>query len=278
LLYDEQKDQFWPVSDQWPVLHGAKVESVFSMLQDRNGYFWFGTNNGLYRVQLDDPAHPGKGAPRMTHYDERSGLLTKKINGLLEDDMGRIWASSFNGLWLLTNPQHDAQTLPIFVQYREKNGLQSYEFKYGTAFKSRNGELFFGGANGMNAFYPNTIKNNPHAPQMAITALQVFDLDAPDEGAKEITGISGCPEVILSYKNNVFDIRFAALDFREPEKNRYMYQLEGFQNQWIVIGDKHELRFTNLDPGTYTFRVKGSNNEGVWSEKPAELRIIITPP
>ncbi len=278
LLYDEKKDVFWPISDQWPAVNGAKVETIFAILQSKDGFFWFGSDNGFFRVQFDDPAHPERGKPRLVHYDERCGLSAKKINGLLEDDQGRIWASSMNGLWLLTNPRHDAQTPPIFIQYSEKNGLQSFEFIYGTAFKSDKGELFFGGVNGMNAFYPNTIKNNPNAPQMAITAFNVFDLDAPDEGPREITGISEYRELTLSYKNNVFDIQFAALDFREPDKNRYMYQLEGFQDQWIIIGEKNELRFTNLDPGTYTFRVKGSNNEGIWSEKAAELRIIILPP
>jgi signal transduction histidine kinase/DNA-binding response OmpR family regulator len=138
--------------------------------------------------------------------------------------------------------------------------------------------MFFGGNNGFNFFHPDSIQDNPNVPPVAITAFEKLDTDHPEQGAIAETGISAKSEIALTHKNAIFSIEFAALNYVESHKNRYAYKLEGFNDNWIQLGTRRRATFTNLDPGEYVFRVKGSNNDGVWNEEGASLRIIIRPP
>lgn len=111
-----------------------------------------------------------------------------------------------------------------------------------------------------------------------ITSFSTFDVDAPEQGALPVKGISEKKAITLTHKNNIFSIGFAALSYREANKNQYAYQMEGFNDSWIPLGTDHQVTFTNLDPGNYVFRVRAANNDGLWNETPAELKITITPP
>ncbi len=126
--------------------------------------------------------------------------------------------------------------------------------------------MFFGGVNGFNAFYPDRVKDNPYIPPVVITALSRYNTD--DVAGKPIDekGIAETSEIALSYKDNILTFEFAALNYRNTFKNQYAYKLEGFNDNWIQLGTKRDVTFTNLDPGEYTLRVKGSNNDGVWNE------------
>src|SRR5262249_11134369 len=146
-------------------------------------------------------------------------------------------------------------------------------------FKNRSGEIFFGGTNGFNRFYPEQIKDNPYIPPIAITSFKI--LDNPTVKASLVMAQSAGLEeqpLELSYKENVFSFEFAALNFTRSEKNQYAYILEGFDKGWIKSGTQRYVRYTNLDPREYVFRVKGSNNDGVWNEKGTAVRIKILPP
>ncbi|MDX1913036.1 MAG: two-component regulator propeller domain-containing protein [Saprospiraceae bacterium] len=248
---------------------------VISVSDDRAGNIWVGTLSGLYRLSFKGT---DRNQPTITHYSDENGLLRNRIHGIMEDGRGRLWISSTGGLSVLKNPQHDAHTPPDFQHYNERDGLQGYSFSPGGFFKNHKGEMYFAGENGFNLFHPDSIRDNPHIPPVFITALKKFDADRPEAGAIEVPGIALRKEITLSYKNNIIAISFAALDFREPSKNRYAYQLEGFSDAWVQLGSQHQVTFTNLDPGTYYFRVKGANNDGVWNEQPAVLKIIIRPP
>lgn len=249
-------------------------EWVYNIEEDRAGNIWAGTGRGLYRLRF---ATGLDAAPQIDFYSESNGLLDNVISGILEDGQGKLWISSFKGLTVFKNPQHGAGVLPDFRHYGLGDGLRGY-FEYKSYFKNQQGELFFGGENGYNVFHPDSIHNNPHLPNVSITGFEKFDTDRPDAGPVAEKGITARSVVTLSHKNNIFTISFAALDFRNPAQNRYAYQLEGFNDNWIQLGTQQQVTFTNLDPGTYVFRVKGSNNDGVWNEQATELTIVVTPP
>ena len=137
----------------------------------------------------------------------------------------------------------------------------------------RSGELCFGSQNGFTMFHPDSIKENTHIPPIVITGFRKFDKPID---IRQANGQSGAIEV--SYKENIFSFEFAALDFVRPEKNQYAYKLEGFDRDWVYCGTRRSAMYTNLDGGEYVFRVKGSNNDGVWNEEGTSMAVIITPP
>lgn len=210
------------------------------------------------------------------HYTEKNGLLNNFINGILEDEAGNLWLSTNKGLSQF-NP--DAG---IFRNFDVSDGLQSNEFNRAAYYQCRHGEMFFGGINGLNMFFPTAIKDNSHLPPVVITDFKLFNkpvglaTNNKDAPLKEV--IAATDEIRLSHKDNVFSFEFAALEYTAPEKNQYAYQMEGFDGDWIRIGAKREAVYTNLAPGKYTFRVKASNNDGVWNETGTSLKVIITPP
>jgi len=190
----------------------------------------------------------------------------------LEDDRGRLWLSTNKGL-----SRFDPQT-KTFRNYDVTDGLQSNEFNSGAYHKSRSGEMFFGGINGFNAFLPDSIKDNPYVPPVVITGFKRYNTGEAEGKPIIEKGISAKQRLALSYKDNILAFEFAALNYRNTFKNQYAYKFEGFNDNWIQLGTKHEVTFTNLDAGEYTLRVKGSNNDGVWNEEGASLKITITPP
>jgi PAS domain-containing protein len=222
------------------------------------------------------------------HYTEADGLPNNFIYGILEDDEGNLWLSTNKGISRF-NPETET-----FRNYDLADGLQSNEFNRNAYYKSRQGELFFGGIKGLNYFFPHQIKDNPYIPPVVITDFRIFNESispnmVPMKGgsAKTIGARSVWPlqkdiketnEIMLSYADKVFSFEFVALDYTAPEKNRYEYIMEGFDEDWVHAGTKREATYTNLDHGEYTFRVKGSNNDGVWNEDGTSLRITIVPP
>ena len=163
------------------------------------------------------------------------------------------------------------------------DGLQSYEFNGGAYFKSRSGELFFGGIDGFNAFFPRTVKDNPYIPPVLITDFQIFNQTVPI--GKEFKGrtildksISATDSITLTHKHYTFSLGFAALSYIHNEENEYAYTMEGLENTWNYVGQRRFVTYANLAPGEYTFRVKASNNNGVWNEEGAALKIRILPP
>ncbi len=200
-------------------------------------------------------------------YTEKNGLCNNNIYGILGDKKN-IWISTNNGLSKF-NPETEK-----FINYYEKDGLQGNEFNSGSYYKDKNGYLYFGGLNGFSYFLPENLKNNSHIPSIVLTSFKKFNkpvkLDKP---------ISSTKEIVISYRDIVFSFEFAALDFNNPKKNRYAYKLEGFNEEWIYTGSENRVAtFTNIPHGSYNFRVKGANNDGLWNKKGVSIKIIITPP
>jgi two-component sensor histidine kinase len=133
--------------------------------------------------------------------------------------------------------------------------------------------MFFQGLKGYNYFFPDSIKENKNIPSVVITSFRIFDNEASLDKS-----ISKTDEIKLSYKENFFSFEFAALDYTNPKRNQYKYKLEGVDKEWRNSKNIRTANYTNIDPGEYVFRVIGSNNDGVWNEEGASVRIIITPP
>ena len=229
---------------------------VVSIYQDRVGSLWIGTQNGLNKL---DPT-----TNTFTSFTTKDGLPNDYVYGILEDAHGNLWLSTNKGLCKF-NPK----TI-VCRNYDVADGLQSNEFNSKAYHKGRDGKLYFGGENGLTAFFPDSIKDNPYLPTIAITDFKIFDKSA---------NYGLIPhDIVLNYDQNFFSFEFSALNFILPEKNQYAYQMVGFDKDWIYSGTRRYASYTNLDPGTYTLRVKGSNNDGVWNEQGISIKVVINPP
>ncbi len=241
---------------------------VTSVLLDRAGSLWVGTwGGGLARLNPD--------TGEFTHYDHSSGLPSDAVFSILEDGQGRLWLSTSNGLSRF-DPRSET-----FRNYDERDGLPGNVFEVATAFQSSGGEMFFGSAtNGLLAFYPDQIHDNPVVPPVIITDLLLENKPVPiGEDSVLQQAIDETDALTLSYLDRVISFEFAALNYSSPQKNRYRYRLEGFDRTWTEVGsDRRLVTYTNLDPGDYVFRVTGSNNDGVWNVAGTSLALTITPP
>src|SRR5690606_38927973 len=245
-------------------------ERVISAYEDNRGNLWFGTYGG----GLNMISSPEENAEKIITYTVDDGFPSNIIYSILGDDKGNLWISTDNGLAMF-NPSD--KTIKI---YDASDGLQGNQFFWGAGFKGRNGELFFGGTNGFNVFKPDELKSNSYIPPVVITDFQIFnktaEIEAEDSPLKQ--SVLYTDEIELSYSQRVFSFEFSALDFTVPEKNKYAYMMEGFDKNWIYSGSRRFATYTNLDPGEYVFKVKGSNNYGVWNEEGTSIVIRILPP
>ncbi|NEN93183.1 MAG: hypothetical protein F6K48_31575, partial [Okeania sp. SIO3H1] len=250
----------------------ATIQDIY---EDQQGQLWVGSSSGLGKY--DD-----RQDKFIQYTADRHGLPRDSIYGILEentsnDEKGR-------GLWL----SHSSKGLTRFnpetgsiQNYDVRDGLQSNAFLYSTAqHKTKDGKLWFGGVNGITAFYPEQIQDNPNIPTVFITDFKLENKLVPiGENSVLKESILKTKHLTLSYKDRIFSFRFAALNYQSPEKNRYKYKLEGFDRDWNEVSSKdNSATYTNLDPGNYVFRAIASNNDGLWNEQGVSIKITITPP
>jgi ligand-binding sensor domain-containing protein/DNA-binding CsgD family transcriptional regulator len=234
-------------------------DTVLSILEDRQGMLWLGTGSGLDRF---DPA-----SRTFSNFSERNGLPNNWIYGITQDSAGMLWLSSNRGLCRF-DPRN-----ATFKSYGPAHGIQDLEFNNGAFLKSRDGTMFFGGINGFNMFDPAKIKDNTVIPPVVITGVKVYPRNYSLPG-----DIMPGQQLDLSYRDTLITIEFAALSFNDPAANQYAYRIDGLNKDWIDLGHTHSLTLTNLKPGKYVFRVKGSNNDGIWNDTGTSLRIVVFPP
>ncbi|MGN7985810.1 hybrid sensor histidine kinase/response regulator transcription factor [Pedobacter sp. 22226] len=232
---------------------------------DSKGNLWIG-QAGLYRFN--------RTKNKFELYTTKAGLSTEFIKGITEDEKGNFWISTAHGLTRF-NPQNQT-----FKKYNTGDGLQGLEFETNAYLKTRNGEMFFGGINGFNSFFPDDIHTNKFIPPVHLTEFQIFNQKIlPNaEGSVLENDISYTKEIKLDYDQASISFRFASLNYVANENNNYAYRLEGEDKDWIFAGHAKQASYTNLDPGTYTFRVRASNNDNVWNTTGTAVKIIISPP
>lgn len=246
---------------------------VKSLHRDKTGALWVGTAGGLTKMTWDSGGARDAAFVRFVHYTEEDGLPNNLIYGILEDEEGRLWLSTNRGL-----SRFDPAT-GIFENFDQSDGLQSNEFNTGAYHRCSDGRMLFGGINGFNLFYPRQIQSNTHVPPVVITDFQIFNESIMASAGSPLTApITAARAITLSHRDVVFSFRMAALDYVNPSKNRYAYQLEGFEEKWNEIGTRRFATFTNIPPGHYTFRARACNNDGFWNEAGAAVQIRITPP
>lgn len=239
--------------------------NISVLYQDSRGDLWIGTYGGGLNRYIDSTG-------QFEHFSMKQGLSSNHIYGILEDDHDRLWISSDNGLSCYDQRMGDNY---LFKNFYIQDGLQGNSFSRNACYKTSDGHLYFGGVNGFNIFKPTRVKQVEHEPDIVISDFRILN----DTNTSSRIAPSYCDEVELSYNQNMFTIEFSALDYTAPERNRYTYMLEGFDNNWSFSdGTRHFATYTNLDNGDYTFRVIGSNADGSWNNEGADLKIHIQPP
>ena len=234
-------------------------DGVLMIMQDHSGELWIGTSAGLNKFNSQTGS--------FTHYTVKDGLPNDVIYAIVEDDHGYLWLSTNNGL-----ARFDPR-LGTSQNYDYNDGLQSNEFNTFAFEKTHLGEIIFAGIAGTNIFQPEEIQNNDYIPQVVFTQLTQGGVPLKIEQSADTLD-----KVTLRWPHNYFEFEFAALSYSNPEKNRFAYLLEKFDKDWITNSTHNFGRYTNLPGGTYTLRIKGSNNDGLWNEAGKALTVTVVPP
>ncbi len=241
---------------------------VISIFKDSKANIWIGTDAGLNLFN--------KSTKKFMRFGTENGLPDNSINSITEDDRGNLWLGTNKGISKFTDAVH-LTAKSGFKNYTRQDGLQGNGFNRRSCCKGTDGLLYFGGSNGFNVFDPDNVPKNSYIPPIVITDFQIFNKPV-NIGERGLGKKSGFDEnLILSSTQSVFSFHFAALNYISPSKNQYAYKMEGFDKDWNYVGTQHTATYTNLHPGKYVFRVKGSNNDNVWNEKGISLPILIKP-
>ena len=233
--------------------------SITSLYEASDGAFWITTyGEGITRYNIN--------TGNFKHYGLREGLPNSYIYSIYEDNFGHMWMSSNFGI-IKFNPDEES-----FRQFGMADGIQNFEYNQSSNAQMKDGTLFFGGLSGINYFNPNTLKDNPNKPTVIIGSFSktdsIFSLHKSDNSEETYN---------VYYDEKDLSFNFASIDYRDPSRNEHAYMMEGYDEYWTYSGTRRYASYTNLPPGDYTFRVKGSNNDGVWNEEGASLKIKILP-
>ena len=258
--FDREKETFSHFRtdpDDPLTISGNTVRACFI---DSLGNFWVSTDDGgLNRFD--------KKKSEFKRYGSAHGFTTKSIKAILEDDDQNLWLSSDSGLI-----KFDIKNEKVIKMYTREDGLQGNNFSiYPTsAMKTRDGQMWFSGLNGVNAFYPEKIRDNPNIPPVALISIRQGDKNLSDGKVPNTL-----TELNLDWRDNFFEFEFVALNFSQPEKNQYAYFLEGFENEWNQTGTRRYGKYTNIPGGRYVLHLFGSNNDGAWNDKGTSILITV---
>ncbi len=249
----------------------------------QEGVVWVGTSGGGLN-KLDFTQDSSFSEPIITRYNTSHGLSNDHVYGILEDASGFLWLSTNRGIARFDpnfNPAAGQQEQDAFINFYAKDGLQGDEFNTNAFTQSaQTGRLYFGGANGVTVFHPDNLDYGQQTPPITFTDLRIFNQSVPiataDSPLSKAIGRTNSFE--LDYQADMISFSFAALDFRQSPQNQYAYRLEGYNDQWIYIGNENTVHFTNLDPGDYRLQVKGSNSRGKWNHEGASISFRVKPP
>ncbi len=245
----------------------SDVNHILSIFESSDKEIWIGTRGaGLCKYNSSKDS--------FTWYNRSKGLEEENISAIIEDNDKNIWVSGNSGITKLDLVEEK------FTNFNSNDGLLSNDFYFGAALKDKKGILYFGNYKGLDYFNPNEIKKNSSLPTLHLTDFKLFNEKVLPaiEGSPLSKVISETKSINLSHEQAVFTIEYTGLNYTRPEKNNYAYYLEGYETSWNYVGQKRSATYTNLDQGNYVFKLKASNNDGVWNELPLELKIKILPP
>lgn len=253
-----------------------KSTNVLTLAFDKFGALWAGTEgSGLISFEPKTKA--------IKFYNQENGLISNVVYGIIPDESNNLWVSTNKGLVKFPLGIHYAalaSSANEIITYDINDGLQSNEFNRGASFKSNSGRLYFGGLKGFSTFHPEQISQNKTIPPVVITGFYLSNKEVipKSDGSPLAKPISRTQHINLKHNQSSFSFDFVALNYDKPQKNQYAYMLEGFDEDWIYSGKNHQAVYTNIDPGTYVFRVKASNNDNLWNTSGARVEITILPP
>ncbi len=298
--FEQETDNFICYKNQTGNAASLSNNNVWTIMFDSKNRLWTGTQGGLNIVN-----EPGKKI-EFIHLTTKQGLPGNVIFGLAEDKNGNIWMSTFKGIAMLNVSLFDHLSdpyeyindpvKPLIKCYDVHDGLQGNEFNQGAWFQSESGTIYFGGSNGLTYFNPDSIRPDTFSPSVVLTGFRIFNKETmilpdnmPEGSTKDkviledkqyyLPGdISYLDNIIITHRERVFSFSFASLDFRNPSEIQYAYFMEGFEDNWNFVGNRNEATYTNLSPGSYIFKVKGTNKGGRWSENESHIGITILPP
>jgi signal transduction histidine kinase/ligand-binding sensor domain-containing protein len=276
-FYEDQDNNMWICTqnglDQYDrrtksfrVLHFPDND-IAAVYRDQSRRLWVGTNTeGMFMCDTHGKI--------IKEYNSKNLLPGNRIHAITQDNEGNIWISGNQGICRL-NPESNN-----LRNYTKEDGLQGDQFYQQAFLKTRKGEMYFGGYKGFNSFYPDSLKDNKYVPPVYLTDFQIFNKPVNYSAAGQFpVHISEAKEIRLKWDQSVFSLSFAAISYVHQRKNQYAYKLEGFEKDWNYTDARRRyVTYTNLDPGEYTFKVKASNNDGIWNESGVSLKIIVSPP
>jgi len=281
VIFKDSRDQLWVGTENGLNLVKRSSEAdtnlvfqcfipnkkIYALLEDEQQTLWIGTfSNGLFALNLEDLS--------LQQYTELDGLPGRAIFGIEQDEMGKLWLSTNNGL-----SKFDRENT-VFTNYNYSNGLQNLQFNYNAHYRAKSGELLFGGNNGFTLFEPAEIISDSFIPPLVFTDLRVYNqkVDVGDKSGLLPKALNEIDELTFKYNEAIFSVGVAALDYFNPSNVQYAYKLEGLDNDWNHKVGKTEPSYTIQRPGSYLLRVKASNSYGIWSEGERSLRITVLPP
>lgn len=267
LLYDENTQTF----RKWQPTNAKVQTSVFNrvnhMTEDESGDIWLATGeSGVFRLDIE--------TLNLISYNDSDGLPTNQTYAIVEDNYQNMWVSMANGLARIN------RNTGVITSFESYDGLYDASFSRQVVLKINNGELLFGGSNGFVIFQPADMGKNIFVPPVYITGFKIANMPVDFKSQKSPIDKPIWQTKALTLKHNKSDItfEFSALNYSTPEKNKFKYKLEGFDNDWVYSGKERRAIYTNLDPGKYRFNVQASNNDGIWNEEGATLQVTILQP
>ena len=263
-LYDRQTGVFHRFRHDPEDPSSIGADTVYAVHVDASGRVWVGTRDGGISRVVGSSRDPQR--IQFSNFSHAAGLSNDAVYGVLSDRNLELWLSTNRGLTRFDPASGE------FKEYKRSHGLQAEEFNFGAYFRNSAGELFFGGTNGFNVFHPSELESNKQGPRVVLTSYSKFNHEVATDGPYDLL-----QEVDLGFRDDVVSFEFAALDFTAPEENSYAYMLEGFDDEWIDLGKRHRVTYTDLDAGNYTLRVKAANSDDVWNESGIELGLHVQP-
>jgi signal transduction histidine kinase len=288
-LFDPETERFLYFQNNPENGYSINNDIILTLYENHQNELWIGTNDGLARLipklhknifqELSASLAQGKDS-LFVNFGQDEGFPNSVMYGILENKNQHLWISTNKGL-----AEFDMSSRQVVNTFDVSDGLQSNEFNQNAYYKSHGNRFYFGGVNGFNIFHPDSVTGNSFIPPVVLTNFSIFNKTV--KVGSDATGgefhlekaIHLMDEIDLSWKHYVIIFEFAALSYISPEKNKFSYMLEGFDKQWVEAGASRTATYTHLDPGSYVFKVRASNNSGVWNEKGTDLIInISTPP
>lgn len=243
------------------------IQTILSIYESNDKKIWIGTDGeGLFSYNKKNKI--------FSNYDDFPGFQEKSVRAIISDNNGSLWISGGSGLTKLDFKNKQS------TNFNKDDGLTDNDFNNNAVFKDGNGELYFGGYEGVNYFNPNEIKKAEKAPSLYFSDFKLFNksVNPNEEGSPLSKVISQTKEITLNHAQSVFTIEYVGINYNYSKKNKYAYYLEGFEKDWNYVGNNRTATYTNLEPGNYVFKVKAANADGSWSDVQLELKIKILPP